>query len=116
MPNTPAIPFDYADESPNRWADLLAEIKSQGAESISTPIYWGAHEQSRGIRDFSKSSRLRLEKFLQMAQSAGLAVDITVGFPLGGEVLPSWTAEIAGRTLVPSELWGREGFGVVSVP
>ena len=64
--------FEYWDEAPHDWQRLLQAKADLGDTVITIPILWGVHETSLGIRDFSKQSKLRIEKLLAVAQSVGL--------------------------------------------
>lgn len=108
--------FSYADEPSNRWQELLRDARAAGASTVSVPIYWGAHESLQGTRDFSKSSRLRLERFLQIAQEVGLDASVTIGFPPGRETLPAWTGALPSKTLVPASAADRVGLALIPIP
>ena len=105
--------FDYTDEAPASWPALLDQIKNTGAKEINSRIPWGAHESMRGIRDYSKSSRLRLEKFLGYAEERGLTVNLQVGFFPSPETFPSWTFSLSEKTLVSLDAWDNRGDGFV---
>src|SRR4051812_27837257 len=110
--------FEYLDEPPSSWGEILGRLRAEGRASIRTHVLWGAHEQLKGIRDFVKSSRLRLEKFLRLAQEAGLRVHLLLGFPSSRDSFPAWTFGTERRTLVPTGLWDgvTEGFSLTEVP
>ncbi len=103
-------PFQYWQDSAANWPERLSALKTSGVDEIHTFIPWGLHESVQGIRDFSKASRLRLEKFLSLAHHIGLTVRATVGFPAMRESFPSWSLSLGdASTLVPDAIWGRGG-------
>jgi len=99
--------FDYLDEAPSQWGECLAKIRQAGHACIELTVLWGAHEQTRGIRDFTKSSRLRLEKLFKEVQQKGLSLELTLGFPPHNETFPSWLMGEKRQALVPLSL--KEG-------
>lgn len=110
MSSPRSVPFQYWQDSAANWPDRLAALKNSGVDEIHTFIPWGLHESVQGIRDFSKASRLRLEKFLSLAHQVGLTVRATVGFPAMRESFPSWSLSLGeSSTLVPDSVWGRVG-------
>lgn len=55
------------------------------------------------MRDFSKASRLRLEKLLGHAHQVGLTVRVSLGFPARKESIPSWALSLGDHTaLIPA--------------
>lgn len=110
--------FDFSEEPASLWAELIADIRLSGKNLIRTRVLWGAHEQVRGIRDFSKSSRLRLEKFLALVQAQNLSVELEVGFPACKEAFPAWTHGMPHKALVPGGLWNdvSDGYALVPLP
>ncbi len=116
MPSPQSVPFQYWQDSAANWPERLAALKTSGVDEIHTFIPWGLHESVQGIRDFSKASRLRLEKFLSLAHHVGLTVRATVGFPAMRESFPSWSLSLGeSSTLVPDAVWGRGAGGEVSI-
>ncbi len=114
--NSPrSVAFNYWEDSAAGWQTHLLALKQKGIDEIHTFIPWGVHESVQGIRDFSKASKLRLEKFLGHAHQAGLTVRATVGFPARKESLPAWTLGLGeASALVPAALW-RQGADDLSV-
>lgn len=110
--------FDYSDEPPQHWDALLSRLRESGTKKIRARVPWGAHESVRGARDFSRASRLRLEKFLQAVHAAGLTVELVVGFFAGRETFPSWTFGGEMKALVPAALLHPEDdcYSLVSLP
>lgn len=110
--------FDYTEIPPAHWQDALIQTRENGVETIHVQVLWGAHEQVRGIRDFSKSSRLRLERFLGLAHSQGLSVELVLGFPPRKETFPSWTQSISDSATVPGCFLesGSEAFSYSAIP
>ena len=106
------VPFDYADEFPGAWPDLIRELKEKGARRLRAQVFWGAHESVKGMRDFSKSSRLRLEKFFSLAQANDLKVELVLGFPPCRDAFPAWTMALKKKTWIPSALWNESDAGV----
>jgi len=83
--------FDFCNESPHRWEETLASFSSDGVETVCTRVYWGAHEKLPGVRDFFRSPRLKLEKFLQLVQAKKLKTRLELGFFPNPETFPAWT-------------------------
>jgi hypothetical protein len=108
--------FHFAQVPPHLWAEELDKLK---ANAIIAPLFWGAHETMRGSRDFSKTSRLRLEKFLLLCSEKNLTVQVNLGFPLNeSEILPEWTLSLDHSSLVPEALWDEyaTGYSARSLP
>ncbi len=100
--------FQYWEDSAANWGDRLARLKAENVDEVHAFIPWGLHETIQGIRDFSKASRLRLEKFLSLSHQTGLTVRLTIGFPAQKESFPSWTLALGdSAALVPSSLWKK---------
>lgn len=95
--------FEYFKSNPANWAGVMSEVQRSGEEHVHLPVHWSVHESVKGIRDFSRSSKLRIEKALTCAEEAGLKVRVSTGFPSYLETTPLWARsnwEIA--SLVPS--------------
>ncbi len=102
----PTARFDFALEFPQNWQECLQKIKKDGFTAVSSNVYWGLHESSIGIRDFSKSSKLKVEKFLQVAATVGLKVDLVFGFMPSQHTFPDWLkARACSKALVPAMVW-----------
>jgi len=102
------IPREY-------WRDRLKKARVMGLNTISTYVFWNAHEPKPGVYDFSGS--LDAAAFLHMAQEEGLYVILRPGpyscaeWDLGG--FPAWL--FADQTIVlrstdekfmkPAERW-----------
>lgn len=100
--------FQYWEDSAANWGERLQRLKADNVDEVHAFIPWGLHESVQGIRDFSKASRLRLEKFLSLSHQAGLTVRLTIGFPPQKESFPSWTLALGeSAALVPSSLWKK---------
>ncbi|MCX6103480.1 MAG: beta-galactosidase [Proteobacteria bacterium] len=110
--------FEYWDEAPHDWQRLLQAKADLGDTVITIPILWGVHETSLGIRDFSKQSKLRIEKLLAVAQSVGLSVRVVLGFPAHPLTFPSWAIDEGQREIIPKTVWEDEPpyFSSVSLP
>lgn len=110
--------FDYSKHFPGDWPKEIASLKQAGAELVSVPIYWGVHEKTRGVRDFTKSSRLKLEKVFSLIEGIGLKAEAVMGFFPDSRSFPDWTAEVSERAIVSSGLWdsGLGTFETRSVP
>ena len=110
--------FEYWDEAPHDWQRLLQAKADLGDTVITIPILWGVHETSLGIRDFSKQSKLRIEKLLAVAQSVGLSVRVVLGFPAHPLTFPSWAIDEGQRDIIPKTVWEDEPpyFSSVSLP
>lgn len=98
-----SVSFNYWEVTAANWPHHLQSLKSRGVDEVHCFIPWGLHEPVQGMRDFSKASRLRLEKFLSLAHQVGLTVRTTVGFPPRKESIPSWALSLGEQTaLVPA--------------
>lgn len=98
--------FDFASEFPQNWQSCLQKIKNQKNDEVISRVYWGLHETSPGIRDFSKSSKLKIEKFLQTAASVNLKVQLIFGFMPSQHTFPLWLKNLnLQKTLVPAFEW-----------
>src|SRR5579863_7730729 len=79
------IPREY-------WRDRLRKARAMGLNTISTYVFWNAHEPRPGLYDFSGS--LDVAAFVRMAQEEGLYVILRPGpyscaeWDLGG--FPAW--------------------------
>jgi len=79
------IPREY-------WRDRLKKARAMGLNTVSTYIFWNAHEPHPGVYDFSGS--LDVAEFIRMAQAEGLYVILRPGpyscaeWDLGG--FPAW--------------------------
>lgn len=105
--------FDYSAMPFSRWAMGLDELKSSsGQELIRTHIFWGEHEQIRGVRDFSQASRLRLERYLGLLAERELSVDLVIGFPVGGKTFPEWTYALESKEVVFDSICGELSSGL----
>lgn len=94
------------------------QTRENGSEGVRARVLWGAHEQVRGVRDFSKASRLRLERFLGLAHSQGLSVELELGFPPSKDTFPAWTRTLEHTSTVPAIFWenGHESFCHTTIP
>ncbi len=79
------IPHEY-------WRDRLKKARAMGLNTVSTYVFWNAHEPKPGVYDFSGS--LDAAAFIRMAQEEGLFVILRPGpyscaeWDLGG--FPAW--------------------------
>jgi beta-galactosidase len=79
------IPREY-------WRDRLKKARAMGLNTVSTYVFWNAHEPKPGVYDFTGS--LDVAAFIRMAQEEGLYVILRPGpyscaeWDLGG--LPAW--------------------------
>ncbi len=110
--------FEYWDEAPHDWQKLIQERVDQGVAQITVPILWGVHESFPGIRDFSKQSKLRIERFLTLAQSLGVSVRLILGFPSHSQAFPTWVMNESHSEWVPKILWDGTPpyFSLLKVP
>ncbi len=109
------IPREY-------WRDRLKKARAMGLNTISTYVFWNAHEPRPGVYDFTGA--LNVAAFVRIAQEEGLYVILRPGpyacaeWDLGG--LPGWLLADPNivlrssdeRFLAPAERWlqrlGRE--------
>lgn len=103
--------YDYTEEFDSGWSYLLDEAKRKGESSVQIFIPWGAHESIRGVRDFSKSPRLRLERFLGLAHERSLSVEAVLGFPPSLNAFPPWALADSASCLIPRSAWHEEAWG-----
>lgn len=110
--------FEYWDEAPHDWPKLLGRLVESGSSEIVVPILWGVHEVTPGMRDFSKQSKLRIERMFSAAQTVGATLKILLGFPPHSLAFPHWIPETEDFELVPSVLWRGEPpyFSLLKVP
>jgi len=79
------IPREY-------WRDRLKKARAMGLNTVSTYVFWNAHEPKPGVYDFS--GQLDAAAFIRMAQEEGLYVILRPGpyscaeWDLGG--FPAW--------------------------
>lgn len=99
------IKFSFCEVAPGQWGKSLDEFKDKGAEFVRTSIYWGAHEKSPGVRDFTGSSKLQLEKYLNMLSERNLGVELVLGFPPGKATFPQWVLQSENRVCIPRAVW-----------
>lgn len=97
--------FEYWDEAPQDWPALLRDRSQRGETKLTIPILWGVHEQSPGIRDFSKQSRFRIEKLLSLAHELKFQVEVVLGFPPHSQCFPAWISQIELTEDVPEFVW-----------
>ncbi|HXJ90563.1 MAG TPA: beta-galactosidase [Candidatus Binatia bacterium] len=102
------IPREY-------WRDRLRKARAMGLNTVSTYVFWNAHEPKPGVHDFAGS--LDVAAFIRMAQEEGLYVILRPGpyscaeWDLGG--FPAWLFAEPGialrstddKFLVPAERW-----------
>lgn len=102
------IPREY-------WRDRLKKARAMGLNTVSTYVFWNAHEPKPGAYDFSGS--LDVVAFIRLAQEEGLYVILRPGpyscaeWDLGG--FPAWLLAEPGITLrstdekflTPAERW-----------
>jgi beta-galactosidase len=81
----PRIPREY-------WRDRLRKLKSLGLNTLTTYVFWNAHETAPGVFDFS--GNLDVAAYIRLAQEEGLWVNLRPGpyvcaeWDSGG--LPAW--------------------------
>src|SRR5215472_9821781 len=82
----------YARVPREYWRDRLKKARAMGLNTISTYVFWNAHEPRPGVYDFSGG--LDVAAFIRMAQEEGLHVILRPGpyscaeWDLGG--FPAW--------------------------
>jgi len=104
--------FEYHREVPPQWSATLHGLKKQGVENLILPVDWSVHEPVKGIRDFSRSSKLRIERVLSCAEEAGLTVTATTGFRDFLRATPMWARSTwENAALLPSTLVYRRPLG-----
>ncbi len=81
----PRIPREY-------WRDRLRKLKALGLNTLTTYVFWNAHETSPGKFDFS--GNLDVAAYVKLAQEEGLWVNLRPGpyvcAEWDGGGLPSW--------------------------
>ena len=93
--------FEYHVVPVADWPAHLERFVSQPRKSFSIHIAWGEHEKIKGVRDFHSKPRLKIEKIFNLAQSLGLAIDITFGFNSDLNSFPEWVWALSGKSQIP---------------
>lgn len=108
--------YDFSLDVPQNWKKELEKIKNEAGPHLRSNVYWGVHEQFMGIRDFSRSPALRLEKYLNLIQSLGMTVEFLV--PLNSSIhsFPSWAFDDSSMSLVGSFTQGKTEFKLYELP
>ena len=95
----PRIPRDS-------WRDRLRKLKALGLNTLTTYVFWNAHEPKPGVYDFS--GNLDVAAYVKLAQEEGLYVNLRPGpfvcAEWDGGGLPAWlfpTGDIGARSLDP---------------
>lgn len=116
--HSPVTEFNYLEIPPHHWEEELSLLKMVGTQTVLLRIPWGAHETSKGMRDFSRSSRLRLEKVLKNLADQHLKTQLQFGYFCAKEMLPSWAFSASQKTTIPAQVWDKESDDVslVEVP
>lgn len=88
------------------WRDRLRKLKALGLNTLTTYIFWNAHETQPGHYDFS--GNLDVAAYIRLAQEEGLWVNLRPGPYICGEWdgggLPAWlfpTPDITARSTDP---------------
>ncbi|MBB6251164.1 glycoside hydrolase family 35 protein [Nitrospirillum iridis] len=89
------------------WRDRLRKLKSLGLNTLSTYVFWNAHEKAPGHYDFT--GNLDLAAWVSLAQEEGLHVFLRAGpyacAEWDGGALPAWVfpdETVKARTLDPT--------------
>ncbi len=97
------------------WRDRMQKLKSLGLNTLTTYVFWNAHEPQPGVYDFSDN--LDIAAYVKMAQEEGLWVNLRPGpyvcAEWDGGGLPAWlfpTPDIAARTTDPRFLTPVKGW------
>lgn len=117
----PLTSFNYFDLSAvpfHQWQNELEKRKGGGASSVPLRILWGLHELGPGIRDFARTPRLRLERFLSLATELGLKIEVAIGFPPVLKALPDWVWGLPKNHIVPLALFrpGASVYQTTAIP
>lgn len=95
------------------WAAAFHELAATGATEVELEVFWGEHEATRGLRDFGRTSRLKLERVFGLAMDAGLNVTLRTGFSRSDATipvhLPSWTPTAFGMESAIASVLVDEG-------
>jgi len=88
------------------WRDRLKKLKALGLNTLTTYVFWNAHESRRGVYDFS--GNLDVAAYIRMAQEEGLLVNLRPGpyvcAEWDGGGLPAWlfpSPDITARSTDP---------------
>jgi beta-galactosidase len=88
------------------WRDRLKKLKALGLNTLTSYVFWNAHETQKGVYDFS--GNLDVVAWVRMAQEEGLWVNLRPGPYICGEWdgggLPAWlfpTPDITARSTDP---------------
>jgi len=105
----------YARIPRQYWRDRLKKARAMGLNTVSTYVFWNAHEPKAGVYDFT--GMFDVAAFIRMAQEEGLYVILRPGpyacaeWDLGG--IPAWLFGELGivlrgtdeKFLAPAERW-----------
>ncbi|WP_159794220.1 beta-galactosidase [Puerhibacterium puerhi] len=98
----------YSRVPRERWSEVLGHARAGGLDSVSTYVFWRAHEPRPG--DFRWDGGLDLRAFVELAASHGLDVVVRLGPWAHGEArlggFPDWLVErdLRNRTDDPAYL------------
>ena len=88
------------------WRDRMKKLKSLGLNTLTTYVFWNAHEPKKGQYDFS--GNLDIAAYIRLAQEEGLLVNLRPGpyvcAEWDGGGLPAWlfpTPDITARSTDP---------------
>lgn len=88
------------------WRDRMRKLKALGLNTLTTYVFWNAHEPKPGVYDFSDN--LDVAAYVRLAQEEGLFVNLRPGpfvcAEWDGGGLPAWlfpTDDIGARSLDP---------------
>lgn len=88
------------------WRDRMRKLKALGLNTLTTYVFWNAHEPKKGQYDFS--GNLDVAAYVRLAQEEGLLVNLRPGpfvcAEWDGGGLPAWlfpTPDINARTTDP---------------
>jgi beta-galactosidase len=98
---------------PEKWSQLLDQVKGLGFAMVETYIPWSIHELAVGEFDFGRLDPARnLDRFLSLAEEKGLKILVRPGPHINAE-LPDFG--YPGRVLKDPKYWSRDSFGAPCV-
>lgn len=109
--------LDYLNVPSHRWPETMENIYHEGGEII-VPIYWRAHEKVPGVRDFSGSPRIRIERIFRIAAEKQFPLTISIGTGNIINFFPTWIQSTTLQSWIPKLMVDgiSEGYFLSTIP
>lgn len=106
--------FPYYLHPHREWGRLLDDVPGP---VVHIYIPWGVHERERGVIDIARSSRLCLERLINLIQKKQKRATITFGF-LDSQSIPGWAWAIENSYIIPRAALVKESppFCAIDIP